>query len=173
LKRDSEDGSHEISILEKPEYSFTIYDHKRGDLNIEYLFDPYHGLTPDNRMLLIGASEELYGGKLMQMAIEACKTNYCNNPIDYNDLHGNVRLQVASALIAQNSDLASQLFIKYVGADNFAKNGMNYEPSWIYALQQLRPRELALAKNEFYYLYATDPSIYQAVEEGLSPLGPD
>ena len=121
---------------------------------------------------LIKISHFLYRGRLMQLAMEACMFNNCNNPVPYADIPDSAKIKVSSYLSSQHADLASQLFIEAVGADNYSKNGMNYEPSWIYALQQLKPHELALAKRKYIRVYLTNPENYQLFEEGGGPVGP-
>ena len=153
----------------------TPHDHFYGHygFNMDYLFDPYRGTDIDSFTLLREAAWILYGGNLMQMAIEACAMDYCNNPVGgYDILKGDTKIALGSYLSTQQSDLPTQLFIKEVGAASYAINGMNYEPAWVSALQQIRPHELVLAKRKFIEIYNSDPEIYQAIEEGASAVGP-
>ncbi|OQY27320.1 MAG: hypothetical protein B6I38_10215, partial [Anaerolineaceae bacterium 4572_5.1] len=172
-------ANQEMPIDDGGDFTPPHYDHefaRNAFLNLDRFFDPFN-VPPDNQSLLFEVGYELYGGKLVEKVIEACRTDNCNNPLGYKyesddsfqKLGAESKTVLASYMTTQLNDYPTRVFLGEVGVD--LRNRWNFEPHWVYTLQTLKPMELRSAKMKFLLIYATSPDVYKAFEEGASAVG--
>ena len=120
-----------------PNDDISLGMHVEISAEIDVLFDPFAGYTPDERQLLNEILISLYGGNLnlMETAQVACDFNNCNNPLNYQDTNPLSLLSPDQAQLITNSyfmqqdNRTAQIFLKQLEADDFSTNPWNHEPN--------------------------------------------
>jgi len=114
---------------------------------------------------------EVYGGEagLTQRVLEACEFNQCNNPWLETDLwHFNSETsQFLATQLAGAHSQASPLgyFLRQIRADEL--HLANYEPWWMWELQQQHPRRLAESQGRWVLeVYLVDRDIWHQLTRG-------
>ncbi|MFO7943942.1 MAG: hypothetical protein R6U51_06550 [Anaerolineales bacterium] len=121
----------------------------------------------------------------MDIAIEACMYDNCNNPLEYRSeeligeknplsiLDSNERQTLVAYLAGGGfGNRPAQIFMNLVEADRLGHNPWNFEPNWYRAIQELRPQDLHDAKMQFLREIANSYETYLAFEEyGIDLVG--
>jgi RHS repeat-associated protein len=157
---------------------------EQGEPLIEEVFSPWPDLSGESSEIIWRWGEhsnavllDVYGGEeaLLQKVIEACQVNRCNNPwLDTDpaldtDLWSGFRFEtrefLAINLVGTGQGVPLGYFLREIGASPV--NPANYEPWWMWTLQQLYPKELLIAQGRWVKdVYVTDWKVWHQVFRG-------